>query len=104
QRRPACGGRMSATRNQTAEIAVLFSAEERDTELREEVRLGLTSTPKELQPKWFYDQRGSELFGAITQLPEYYLTRAERSILERYAREIGALTNAGTLIELGSGT
>ena len=75
---------MSATRNQTAEIAVLFSAEERDTELREEVRLGLTSTPKELQPKWFYDQRGSELFDAITQLPEYYLTRAERSILERH--------------------
>ena len=95
---------MSATRNQTAEVAVLFSAEERDTELREEVRLGLTSTPKELQPKWFYDERGSELFDAITRLPEYYLTRAERSILERHAGEIAALTDAATLIELGSGT
>jgi L-histidine N-alpha-methyltransferase len=95
---------MSATRNQTAEIAVLFSAEERERELRKEVRLGLTSTPKELQPKWHYDQRGSELFDAITQLPDYYLTRAERSILERRAGEIAALSNADTLIELGSGT
>jgi L-histidine N-alpha-methyltransferase len=74
---------MSATGTPTTEIEVLFSAEERKTALREEARLGLTSTPKELQPKWFYDERGSELFDAITRLPEYYLTRAERSILER---------------------
>jgi L-histidine N-alpha-methyltransferase len=95
---------MSATPNATAEIAVLFSAEERKTALREEARLGLTSTPKELQPKWFYDERGSELFDTITRLPEYYLTRAERSILERYGGEIAAMTEATTLIELGSGT
>ena len=95
---------MNATRDPTAEIAVLFSADERNTKLRKEVRQGLTSTPKELQPKWFYDERGSELFDAITQLPEYYLTRAERSILERHAGEIAALTDATTLIELGSGT
>jgi L-histidine N-alpha-methyltransferase len=78
--------------------------EERKTALREEARLGLTSTPKELQPKWFYDERGSALFDAITRLPEYYLTRAERSILERCAGEIAAMTDATTLIELGSGT
>ena len=95
---------MSATHNPTAEITVLFSKQERDSELREETRLGLTSTPKELQPKWFYDERGSELFDAITRLPEYYLTRAERSILERQAGEIAALADAATLIELGSGT
>jgi L-histidine Nalpha-methyltransferase len=95
---------MSATPNAAAEIVVLFSAEERKTALREEVRLGLTSTPKELQPKWFYDKRGSKLFDAITRLPEYYLTRAERSILERYGGEIAAMTEATTLIELGSGT
>jgi L-histidine Nalpha-methyltransferase len=83
---------------------VLFSAEERNAELREEARLGLTSTPKELQPKWFYDERGSQLFDAITRLPEYYLTRAERSILERYAGEIAAIAHATTLIELASGT
>jgi L-histidine Nalpha-methyltransferase len=95
---------MSATRSPTAEVAVLFPVEERNTELREEVRLGLSSTPKELQPKWFYDERGSELFEAITRLPEYYLTRAERSILERYAGELAAITDAATVIELGSGT
>jgi L-histidine Nalpha-methyltransferase len=88
----------------TAGIEVLFSPEERNTELREEVRVGLSSTPKELQPKWFYDERGSELFDLITQLPEYYLTRAERSILGRYAGEIAALTDPATLIELASGT
>ena len=95
---------MSATRIPTAEIAVLFSAEGRSTDLREEARVGLTSTPKQLQPKWFYDGRGSELFDAITRLPEYYLTRTERSILERYAGEIAAITDATTLIELASGT
>ena len=95
---------MSATRSPTAEIAVRYSADERKAELAEEARLGLTSTPKELQPKWFYDERGSELFDAITRLPEYYLTRAERSILERHAGEIAAMTDATTLIELGSGT
>ena len=95
---------MSATGNPTTEIEVLFAAEERKKELRDEARLGLTSTPKELQPKWFYDERGSELFDAITRLPEYYLTRAERSILERCAGGIAAMTEATTLIELGSGT
>jgi L-histidine Nalpha-methyltransferase len=88
----------------TAGIEVLFSPEERNTELREEVRVGLSSTPKELQPKWFYDERGSELFDLITQLPEYYLTRTERSILERHAGEIALLTDPATLIELASGT
>jgi len=95
---------MSATDSATPEIAVLSSPAERQTVLREEARLGLTSTPKELQPKWFYDERGSELFDAITRLPEYYLTRAERSILERCMGEIAALTGATALIELGSGT
>ena len=95
---------MSTTRNPSADVAVLFSAEERRLALREEARRGLTSTPKKLPPKWFYDQRGSELFDAITRLPEYYLTRAERSILERRAGEIAELTGATTLIELGSGT
>jgi L-histidine Nalpha-methyltransferase len=94
---------MIVTRKGTAEIAVLFSPYERDAELRDEARLGLTSTPKELEPKWFYDERGSELFEAITRLPEYYLTRAERSILERHAGEIATIADATTLIELGSG-
>ena len=52
-----------------------------DDALRADVRRGLTSNPKELPPKWFYDDRGCELFDAITRLPEYYPTERERSIL-----------------------
>ena len=72
--------------------------------LRAEARRGLTRRPKELPPKWFYDQRGSALFDAITGLPEYYLTRRERAILRAHAPEIAARTGARTLIELGSGS
>ena len=49
--------------------------------LRADVLAGLTETPKELPPKWFYDEAGSALFEEITRLPEYYLTRREREIL-----------------------
>jgi L-histidine N-alpha-methyltransferase len=72
--------------------------------LRSEVAAGLTATPKELSPKWLYDDRGCELFDQITRLPEYYPTRAERSILAAHAQEIVELSGADTLIELGSGT
>ncbi|MEA2351141.1 MAG: L-histidine Nalpha-methyltransferase [Thermoleophilaceae bacterium] len=69
------------------------------------VRDGLTRSPlKELPPKLFYDDHGSELFDQITQLPEYYPTRCERSILNRRAPEIVAATGAEELIELGSGS
>ena len=72
--------------------------------LREDVRTGLSSTPKRLSPKWHYDERGSALFSAITRLPEYYLTRCERSILVDHAPAIARAAGATTLIELGSGT
>lgn len=72
--------------------------------MRTEVAAGLTSTPKELSPKWLYDDRGCELFEQITSLPEYYPTRAERSILQLHADEIVSLSDADTLVELGSGT
>jgi len=72
--------------------------------LRSDVLTGLTATPKTLPPKWFYDARGSELFEAITRLPEYYPTRAEREVLADRADEIAALTGAHTLVELGSGS
>ncbi|MFC9468440.1 L-histidine N(alpha)-methyltransferase [Streptomyces coelicoflavus] len=75
-----------------------------DAALRDDVLAGLTSTPKRLPPKWFYDARGSELFEAITALPEYYPTRAEREILVDRAGEIAAATGARTLVELGSGS
>jgi L-histidine N-alpha-methyltransferase len=72
--------------------------------LAEDVLDGLTRPFKEIPPKWFYDRRGAELFDRITELPEYYPTRAERAILECAAHEIAALTGAGELVELGSGT
>ena len=75
-----------------------------DAALRADVLHGLTRTPKELPPKWFYDARGSELFEEITRLPEYYPTRAEREILVARAPEIAAATVARTLVELGSGS
>jgi L-histidine N-alpha-methyltransferase len=74
-----------------------------DRALREDARRGLTATPKSLPPKWFYDEAGSRLFDRITRLPEYYPTRAEREILRARAAEIGARTQAETLVELGSG-
>jgi dimethylhistidine N-methyltransferase/ergothioneine biosynthesis protein EgtC len=71
--------------------------------LREDARAGLTAVPKSLPPKWFYDERGSELFDKITLLDEYYPTRAERAILRAAAGPIAAATRADTLVELGSG-
>jgi L-histidine Nalpha-methyltransferase len=65
---------------------------------------GLTRPVKELPAKHFYDARGSELFDRITELPEYYPTRAERAILEASADEIVAVTGAAELVELGAGT
>ena len=72
--------------------------------LRADVLHGLTRTPKTLPPKWFYDAHGSELFDRITELDEYYPTRAEREILVARAGEIAAVTGARTLVELGSGS
>src|SRR4249920_1870733 len=72
--------------------------------LESDVRAGLTSTPKSLPPKWFYDDRGSVLFDEITRLPEYYPTRRERAILAARAPEIVQQAEPDTLVELGSGT
>lgn len=71
----------------------------------EDVRAGLTATPKVLKPKYLYDALGSLLFEAICLLPEYYLTRAETEIFERRAAEIVAqLPSPITVVELGSGS
>ncbi|ACZ83361.1 L-histidine N(alpha)-methyltransferase [Streptosporangium roseum] len=72
--------------------------------LENDVRTGLTSTPKWLPPKWFYDAAGSDLFSQITRLPEYYPTRRELAILRREALDIATRSGADTLVELGSGT
>jgi probable methyltransferase len=72
--------------------------------LADDVLDGLTRPFKELPPKHFYDARGAELFDRICELPEYYQTRAERTILEQQAVELSTLTGATELVELGSGT
>jgi len=69
-----------------------------------EVRRGLTAEPKHLPSKYFYDERGSELFDRITRLPEYYLTRAERALLEKTAPQIAEWTRPEDLVELGPGS
>ena len=72
--------------------------------MAEDVREGLSCPFKELPPKYFYDERGSQLFERITELREYYPTRAERAILEARSHEIVDAAGAGILIELGSGS
>ncbi len=65
---------------------------------------GLTHQQKTLAPKYLYDDRGSELFEKICELPEYYPTRTETAILQKYAQEIANITGACELVELGSGS
>jgi L-histidine Nalpha-methyltransferase len=72
--------------------------------LADDVREGLSATPKTLPPKYFYDSRGSELFERITELPEYYPTRAEQSILDEVGGEIVDLVQPEELVELGPGS
>jgi L-histidine Nalpha-methyltransferase len=70
----------------------------------EDVIQGLTKNPKTLPAKYFYDSRGSQLFEQICELPEYYPTRTEASILRQYAGEIARITGDCELVELGSGS
>ena len=69
-----------------------------------EVREGMSRPQKELSPKFFYDERGSELFDEITTLPEYYPTRVERALLAKYARDWLRGFRPRALIELGAGS
>ena len=71
--------------------------------MRSEVAQGLQRPQKELSPKFFYDQRGSELFEAITRLPEYYPTRSERALLTEFAPAWIAERRPASLVELGAG-
>lgn len=68
-----------------------------------DVRSGLTAESKSLPSMYFYDDHGSALFEEITQLPEYYLTRAETEILDMYADDIIAAVHPDELVEIGAG-
>ena len=70
-----------------------------------EIIEGLTAEQKSLSPKYFYDERGSELFDQICELPEYYPTRTERRIMESHGAEIAALVGPrASVIEFGAGS
>lgn len=72
--------------------------------LRDEVWMRLTADPVHLSPKWFYDTIGSELFEDITQLPEYYLSRAEEALLDVWGRPWIEAQAPACLVELGAGS
>jgi L-histidine Nalpha-methyltransferase len=97
-RGPAAPGRQSADWRAAA------TARRGAPSLVEDVLSGLRESPKRLSPTYFYDERGSELFDAICELPEYYITRTETQILERHAAEIATSIGPNALlVELGSG-
>ena len=72
--------------------------------LIEDVQTGLSDPPRFLPPKYFYDERGSKLFDQICQTDEYYLTRAESSLLQNHADEIVSTVRPTAIVEYGSGT
>jgi L-histidine N-alpha-methyltransferase len=104
--RPSPRGRLTLVHLDSA-VAPRRGSEEagRRAEFARHVRSGLTATPKQLHSRYLYDEEGSRLFEQICDLPEYYLTRAEHEILERYAGDIvAAIPGCETLVELGSGS
>jgi L-histidine Nalpha-methyltransferase len=81
-----------------------LSPEELAEQLRREARDGLTASPKRMRSRWIWDARGSELYGRIMELPQYYLPGAEREILAARAGEIDALVHPWRVVELGPGS
>jgi dimethylhistidine N-methyltransferase len=76
-----------------------------DPAFRRDVLNGLAARPRTIPPRWFYDRDGSALFEEITTLPEYYLTRTERALLQSAAAEIASLVGPGrAVVEFGSGS
>ncbi|WP_036485992.1 L-histidine N(alpha)-methyltransferase [Myxosarcina sp. GI1] len=85
-------------------IERLLDSQALDRDDVKEVVAGFTSSPKTIPSRYFYDSKGSQLFEEICQLREYYPTRTEAAILEKYAAEIARITRVNELIELGSGS
>lgn len=85
-------------------IAVHTLGRDSRGQLIEDVQRGLSASPKFLQPRWFYDDRGCELFDEITCLPEYYQTRTEMGILQQHARGIMEMVRPASIVELGAGS
>jgi L-histidine N-alpha-methyltransferase len=85
-------------------IAIHTFGRDARADLVADVREGLGHRPRTLSPRWFYDERGSELFEAITELPEYYQTRTEATILAAAAGEVVAAVRPEAMVELGAGS
>jgi dimethylhistidine N-methyltransferase len=76
-----------------------------DPAFRHDVLSGLAAPVRAVPARWLYDRRGSELFEAITRLPEYYLTRADTALLERHCPDVARITGVGdVVVEFGSGS
>ena len=86
------------------EIDYLLDTEVIEKDDAQDAIAGLQSNPKSIPARYFYDRQGSQLFEAICELPEYYPTRTEASILKQYGAEIVARTQVVELVELGSGS
>ena len=83
----------------------VFDLKPEPADVEAEVVAGLTAKPKRLPPKFFYDERGSKLFEAITKLPEYYPTRTELAIFDAHMATIARSIGPGScLVEYGSGS
>ncbi|UCB53824.1 MAG: L-histidine N(alpha)-methyltransferase, partial [Thiotrichales bacterium] len=88
----------------TSPAIKFYDAHPGTDDLRREVLAGLAASPKVIPPKFFYDQRGSELFDAICELPEYYQTRTEMQILRLCVADLVEFIGPDCLlVELGSG-
>ena len=75
-----------------------------DPDFRRDVLAGLAAPIRAIPARWLYDRRGSELFEAITRLPEYYLTRTETALLERRCPDVARIAGPGqAVVEFGSG-
>jgi L-histidine Nalpha-methyltransferase len=82
----------------------MLTREQLAEQLRREARAGLTASPKRMRSRWVWDSRGSELYGRIMELPQYYLPPAEREILAARGPEIDRLVHPWTVVELGPGS
>ncbi len=82
----------------------LYEVESPPTDIRTEILEGLRQDPKRISPKYFYNERGSELFAEITRQPEYYPTRTEAEIFATNAADIAAAVGPDrVVVEYGSG-
>jgi len=81
-----------------------LSAQDSSELLRQDVQEGLFERPRSLPPKYFYDDEGSKLFDAICKTDDYYPTRTESALLQKYAQQIVDLAKPNTCVELGAGT